>query len=68
MYADITATIFTSSDFGLTWKKPDSLPCLTSEQVVQDGNLITSRRPEDIPAFSNQIIETLAKVPLAKAS
>jgi protease I len=38
------------------------------KEVVQDGNIITSRRPQDIPAFSNQIIETLAKVPLAKAS
>jgi protease I len=31
------------------------------KEVVQDGNLITSRRPEDIPAFSKQIIESLAK-------
>ncbi|HEY1994637.1 MAG TPA: type 1 glutamine amidotransferase domain-containing protein [Edaphobacter sp.] len=31
------------------------------KEVVQDGNLITSRRPEDIPAFSKQIIQTLAK-------
>jgi protease I len=31
------------------------------KEVVQDGNLITSRRPEDIPAFTKQIIETLAK-------
>jgi deglycase len=31
------------------------------KEVVQDGNLITSRKPEDIPAFSNQIIESLAK-------
>jgi protease I len=39
------------------------------KEVVQDGNLITSRRPEDIPAFCKQIIETLAKAPaLAKAS
>jgi protease I len=38
------------------------------KEVVQDGNIITSRRPEDIPAFSKQIIESLAKVPLAKAS
>jgi protease I len=38
------------------------------KEVVQDGNIITSRKPEDIPAFSNQIIETLAKVHLAKAS
>ena len=29
-------------------------------EVVQDGNLITSRQPEDIPAFSNKLIETLA--------
>jgi protease I len=39
------------------------------KEVVQDGNLITSRRPEDIPAFCKQIIETLATAPaLAKAS
>ncbi|WP_213803629.1 type 1 glutamine amidotransferase domain-containing protein [Granulicella sp. dw_53] len=30
-------------------------------EVVQDGNLITSRKPDDIPAFSNKIIEVLAK-------
>jgi protease I len=30
-------------------------------EVVQDGNLITSRKPEDIPAFNNKIIESLAK-------
>ena len=29
-------------------------------EVVQDGNLITSRKPEDLPAFSNKLIETLA--------
>jgi protease I len=39
------------------------------KEVVQDGNLITSRKPEDIPAFSNKIIETLANTqPMAKAS
>jgi protease I len=31
------------------------------KEVVQDGNLITSRKPEDIPAFSNKFIESLAK-------
>jgi protease I len=31
------------------------------KEVVQDGNLITSRRREDIPAFSKQIIQALAK-------
>ena len=30
------------------------------EQVVADGNFITSRKPDDIPAFSQKIIETLA--------
>ena len=30
------------------------------EQVVTDGNLITSRKPDDIPAFSRKIIETVA--------
>ncbi len=30
-------------------------------EVVQDGNLITSRKPEDLPAFSNKLIETLAQ-------
>jgi protease I len=30
-------------------------------EVVQDGNLITSRKPEDIPAFNNKLIESLAK-------
>jgi protease I len=39
------------------------------KEVVQDGNLITSRRPQDIPAFSKALIDTLAKTPaLAKAS
>jgi protease I len=30
------------------------------DQVVMDGNLITSRKPDDIPAFSKKIIETVA--------
>jgi protease I len=39
------------------------------KEVVQDGNLITSRKPEDIPAFSNKLIEALGQSqPLAKAS
>ncbi len=37
------------------------------KEVVQDGNLITSRKPEDIPAFSNKLIDALSQ-PLAKAS
>jgi protease I len=30
-------------------------------EVVEDGNIITSRKPEDIPAFSNTLIQALAK-------
>jgi protease I len=30
-------------------------------EVVMDGNLITSRKPEDIPAFSEKIIQVLDK-------
>ncbi|MET0936093.1 MAG: type 1 glutamine amidotransferase domain-containing protein [Luteibacter sp.] len=29
-------------------------------QVVQDGNLITSRKPDDIPAFTEALIKALA--------
>ncbi len=29
-------------------------------EVVRDGNLITSRKPDDIPAFANALIDTLA--------
>lgn len=29
-------------------------------QVVKDGGLISSRKPDDIPAFNKQLIETLA--------
>jgi protease I len=39
------------------------------KEVVEDGNLITSRKPDDIPAFSRKVIEVVAKAPqLAKAS
>jgi protease I len=31
------------------------------KEVVQDGYIITSRKPEDIPAFSKAIIGILAK-------
>ncbi|CAN5470781.1 type 1 glutamine amidotransferase domain-containing protein [soil metagenome] len=31
------------------------------QEVVQDGNIITSRKPEDIPAFNEKLIATLAK-------
>lgn len=31
------------------------------EEVVRDGNLITSRKPDDLPAFCREIIDALAK-------
>ncbi len=31
--------------------------------VVRDGNLITSRKPEDLPAFLRTILEALAEAP-----
>ncbi|MNY17783.1 putative cysteine protease YraA [compost metagenome] len=31
-------------------------------EVVRDGNLVTSRKPQDIPAFADAFIETLAAV------
>ncbi len=33
----------------------------TDEEVVRDGNLITSRKPDDLPAFCREMIEALAK-------
>jgi protease I len=39
------------------------------KEAVEDGNLITSRNPDDIPAFSRKVIEVVAKQPqLARAS
>ena len=32
----------------------------TDETVVVDGNLVTSRKPEDLPAFCEKMIETFA--------
>lgn len=31
------------------------------QEVVTDGNIITSRKPEDIPAFSRTLVEALLK-------
>jgi protease I len=31
------------------------------QQVVEDGNIVTSRKPDDIPAFSERLIERTAK-------
>ena len=32
-------------------------------EVVRDGNLITSRKPEDLPAFLRTLLDALAEVP-----
>ena len=34
---------------------------VVDEEVVVDGKLITSRKPDDIPAFNRAIIEALAE-------
>jgi protease I len=31
--------------------------------VVEEGNIITSRKPDDIPAFSKKLTEVVAKSP-----
>ena len=33
----------------------------TDQEVVVDGNLVTSRKPDDIPAFNRAIVEVFAK-------
>jgi len=33
--------------------------------VVEDGNLITSRKPDDVPVFSEAIVRALSRVPVA---
>jgi protease I len=35
------------------------------EEVVVDGNLVTSRKPDDIPAFNGKMIELFAGVRVA---
>ncbi|HEV8675729.1 MAG TPA: type 1 glutamine amidotransferase domain-containing protein [Methylomirabilota bacterium] len=37
---------------GATW---------VDEEVVVDGNLVTSRKPDDLPAFCREIVKALAK-------
>ncbi len=34
------------------------------EEVVLDGGVVTSRSPDDIPAFNKQVIEEFAKTPV----
>ena len=35
------------------------------EEVHVDGNLITSRNPDDLPAFCKQMVAAFAKAPVA---
>jgi protease I len=39
------------SNAGATW---------VDEEVVVDGHLITSRKPDDLPAFTGRLVATLA--------
>jgi protease I len=39
---------------GATW---------VDEEVVRDGNLTTSRKPDDIPSFNKALIEAFATAP-----
>ncbi|HEY3531756.1 MAG TPA: DJ-1/PfpI family protein, partial [Casimicrobiaceae bacterium] len=39
----------------------------TDEEVVVDGDLVTSRKPADIPAFSRHLIEVIAEHSAAHA-
>ncbi len=38
------------------------------KEVVQDGQFITSRKPDDIPAFSEKIIEVLSSAGMKRAA
>ena len=39
---------------------------VVDQEVVQDGQLITSRKPDDIPAFSEALIKALEKQKVAE--
>jgi len=41
---------------GATW---------VDEEVVVDGNLVTSRKPDDIPAFNREMLQLFARHPVA---
>ena len=38
------------------------------QEVVRDGTLITSRRPEDLPAFCRTILDALAEAPVLSSA
>ncbi len=35
------------------------------DEVIRDGNLITSRKPDDLPAFLRSIVDSVAQIPVA---
>jgi len=35
------------------------------EEVVVDGNLVTSRQPDDIPAFNEKLLELIERAPVS---
>ena len=35
---------------------------VVDQEVVRDGNLITSRKPDDLPAFCREIVKALREV------
>lgn len=41
---------------------------VVDEEVVTDGNLTTSRSPDDLPAFCERIVQEFAQAPAAAAS
>jgi protease I len=38
------------------------------EEVVVDGNIITSRYPKDLPAFNEELVELFARAPIEAAA
>jgi protease I len=38
------------------------------KEVVVDGNLVTSRSPDDLPAFNKELVELFAKAPVGAAA
>jgi protease I len=38
------------------------------EEVVVDGNIITSRYPKDLPAFNQELVELFARAPIEAAA
>ncbi|MCU1614052.1 MAG: pfpI, partial [Frankiales bacterium] len=41
---------------------------VVDEQVVTDGNITTSRSPDDIPAFNERILQEFARAPRSAAA